>query len=60
MFQVAIPLSLLVRILMGALLAGFGLSLIGVFVVHLKVTSVGFCMSHAAFAGAFDGEIQLD
>ncbi len=45
-------LQLIAKVVLGAVLAGMACSLIGVFVVHLKVTSIGFSMSHAAFAGA--------
>ncbi len=36
----------------GAILTGIACSLIGVFVVRMNLSSLGFCMSHAAFAGA--------
>ena len=49
---VNLPTDLLIRVILGVALAGLALSMIGVFVVHLKITSIGFCMSHAAFAGA--------
>jgi len=38
-----------------SLLAGAACSIIGVFVVRMNLSSVGFCMSHAAFAGAAFG-----
>ncbi len=44
--------SFLITTLIGASLAGVACSLIGVFVVRMKLSSVGFCMSHAAFAGS--------
>ena len=44
--------GLIPRIVIGAALAGIACSLIGTFVVRMKLSSIGFCMSHAAFAGA--------
>jgi ABC-type Mn2+/Zn2+ transport system permease subunit len=38
--------------IVGASLAGIACSLMGVFVVRMKLSSLGFCMSHAAFAGS--------
>jgi ABC-type Mn2+/Zn2+ transport system permease subunit len=38
--------------LIGAVLAGAGCGLMGAFVVQLNLSSLGFTMSHAAFAGA--------
>ena len=52
LFFVMLPAPILFKIVMSAILAGFGLSIVGTFVVHMKITTVGFCMSHAAFAGA--------
>ena len=49
---VILPVEILIKIILSAVLAGFGLSIVGTFVVHMKITSVGFAMSHAAFAGA--------
>ncbi len=49
---VILPTSIMIKIILSAVLAGFALSLIGTFVVHMKITSVGFTMSHTAFAGA--------
>ncbi|MBD3211821.1 MAG: methyltransferase domain-containing protein [Candidatus Lokiarchaeota archaeon] len=51
-FFVFLPERIMIKIILSALLAGFALSLVGTFVVHMKITTVGFCMSHAAFAGA--------
>jgi len=48
----ALTFQLLFKVMLGAALAGIACSLIGVFVVHLKITAIGFSMSHAAFAGA--------
>jgi ABC-type Mn2+/Zn2+ transport system permease subunit len=36
----------------GAVLTGVSCSLVGSFVVRMNLSSLGFCMSHAAFAGA--------
>jgi ABC-type Mn2+/Zn2+ transport system permease subunit len=44
--------GLILRVVLGAALAGIACSLIGTFVVRMKLSSIGFCMSHAAFAGA--------
>ena len=52
LFFVMLPAPILFKIVISAVLAGFGLSIVGTFVVHMKITTVGFCMSHAAFAGA--------
>ena len=52
LFFVVLPAPILFKIVISAVLAGFGLSIVGTFVVHMKITTVGFCMSHAAFAGA--------
>lgn len=47
-----LPLKTLVIILAGTCLAGVVCSLMGTFIVRMKLTSLGFCMSHAAFAGS--------
>lgn len=47
-----LPLKTLIIILSGTCLAGVVCSLIGTFIVRMKLTSLGFCMSHAAFAGS--------
>ncbi|HID18824.1 TPA: metal ABC transporter permease, partial [Candidatus Bathyarchaeota archaeon] len=36
----------------GAVLIGLLAGLISVFIIRIKLSSMGFCMSHAAFAGA--------
>lgn len=41
--------------LMATLLAGIACPLIGVFVVTMRLSFIGICMSHAAFAGALLG-----
>lgn len=40
------------RALTGCVLAGLLTSIIGVFVVKMKISAIGYCMSHGAFAGA--------
>ncbi len=47
-----IPMGLLAPTLVGSLLAGVLCATMGVFVVRLHLSSLGFAMSHAAFAGA--------
>jgi len=47
-----IPLHIVLPTLLGSLLAGMMCSTMGVFVVRLKLSALGFAMSHAAFAGA--------
>lgn len=49
------PLALLITSILGAVLAGFVCSTMGVFVVRMNLSSIGYCMSHAAFAGAAFG-----
>ena len=51
-FLSSVPLQLIITSMLGAILAGLSCSLTGVFVVNLKIPSIGYCMSHAAFAGA--------
>ena len=53
--MIMLPAGIIVKTLIGAALAGVACSLIGTFVVRMKVSSIGFCMSHAAFAGAAFG-----
>ncbi len=43
---------LIILALAGAVLTGISCSLVGSFVVRMNLSSLGFCMSHAAFAGA--------
>jgi zinc/manganese transport system permease protein len=50
--MIAIPVHIFQNTLIGASLAALVCSLIGVFVVRMNLSSMGFCMSHAAFAGA--------
>ena len=40
------------RALVGCVLAGFLLGLVGVFVVRMRLSAIGYSMSHGAFAGA--------
>ena len=59
--MISLPLTLLVTASLGAVLAGLSCSIVGVFVVRLNMASIGFCMSHAAFAGAAFGVlIEID
>jgi ABC-type Mn2+/Zn2+ transport system permease subunit len=56
-----LPLIFLLPSILGAVLAGFVCSLMGSFVVRMNLSSIGYCMSHAAFAGAAFGLlISLD
>ena len=47
-----IPVHIFLPTLIGGLLAGMLCSTIGIFVVRMNLSSLGFAMSHAAFAGA--------
>jgi len=49
------PSSLLITSILGALFAGFACSTTGAFVVRMNLSSIGYLMSHAAFAGAAFG-----
>ena len=53
--MISLPLMLLLTSILGAMLAGFVCSTMGIFVVRMNLSSIGFCMSHAAFAGAAFG-----
>jgi len=53
--MIELPLVLLITSIVGAVLAGFVCSLMGAFVVRMNLASIGYCMSHAAFAGAAFG-----
>lgn len=53
--MIEFPLILLVTSIIGAVLAGFTCSTMGVFVVRMNLSSIGYLMSHAAFAGAAFG-----
>ena len=50
-----LPLLFLLPSIIGAILAGFVCSTMGTFVVRMNLSSIGYCMSHAAFAGAAFG-----
>jgi len=59
--MISLPMTLLLTASLGAVLAGLSCSIVGVFVVRLNMASIGFCMSHAAFAGAAFGVlIEID
>jgi len=49
---VELPFLLLSIALVGSIFAGLSCSTIGIFVVRMNLVSIGYCMSHAAFAGA--------
>jgi ABC-type Mn2+/Zn2+ transport system permease subunit len=49
------PSTLLITSILGAILAGFACSTTGAFVVRMNLSSIGYLMSHAAFAGAAFG-----
>jgi len=51
----SLPLYFLIPSILGAILAGFVCSTMGTFVVRMNLSSIGYCMSHAAFAGAAFG-----
>ena len=56
-----LPILILIPSFLAAILAGYVCSTIGVFVVRLNLASIGYCMSHAAFAGAALGILlQID
>jgi ABC-type Mn2+/Zn2+ transport system permease subunit len=52
---ISLPATLLLTATLGSVLAGLSCSIAGVFVVRMNMASIGFCMSHAAFAGAAFG-----
>ncbi len=53
--MIALPPALLLTSIAAAVLAGFVCSTVGIFVVRMNLSSIGYCMSHAAFAGAAFG-----
>jgi len=53
--MIDLPQSLLFISIFGAVLAGLVCSLMGTFVVRMNLSSIGYLMSHAAFAGAAFG-----
>lgn len=52
-----LELAIIQRALMGCVLAGFLTGLIGVFVVRMRLSAIGYSMSHGAFAGAALGTV---
>lgn len=50
--MIELPAHIFLNTILGASLAALVCSLIGVFIVRMNLSSMGFCMSHAAFAGA--------
>jgi ABC-type Mn2+/Zn2+ transport system permease subunit len=50
-----LPFTLIATSIFGAILAGFVCSTMGTFVVRMNLSSIGYTMSHAAFAGAAFG-----
>ncbi len=53
--MIDVSLAFLLPSVIGAILAGFACSTMGNFVVRMNLSSIGYCMSHAAFAGAAFG-----
>ncbi|MEA2055183.1 MAG: metal ABC transporter permease [Candidatus Thermoplasmatota archaeon] len=53
--MIELPTMLLITSILGSILAGFVCSTVGTFVVRMNLSSIGYCMSHAAFAGAAFG-----
>lgn len=47
-----LPWHIILPTLLGSVLSGALCSVMGIFVVRMKLSSLGFAMSHAAFAGA--------
>jgi len=50
--MIVLPAKIILFAILGAFLTGIACSLVGSFVVRMNLSSLGFCMSHAAFAGA--------
>ena len=46
--MIILPLALIITSIIGSILAGLVCSTMGVFVVRMNLSSIGFCMSHAA------------
>ncbi|MCS7119604.1 MAG: metal ABC transporter permease [Nitrososphaerota archaeon] len=44
--------TIMIRALLSSILAGFLTGLVGVFVVRMRLSAIGYAMSHGAFAGA--------
>ncbi len=55
LFLVELPSQILIKVALGAVIASIALSLVGTLIVQLKITNIGYSMSHAAFAGASFG-----
>jgi ABC-type Mn2+/Zn2+ transport system permease subunit len=53
--MIDISITLLLTSILGAIFAGYVCSTMGVFVVRMNLASIGYLMSHAAFAGAAFG-----
>jgi ABC-type Mn2+/Zn2+ transport system permease subunit len=53
--MISLPMTLLLTSVIGCILAGLVCSVMGIFVVRMNISSIGFTMSHAAFAGAAFG-----
>lgn len=47
-----LPWTILLPTFLGSVLAALNCSVVGVFIVRMNLSSLGFAMSHAAFAGA--------
>lgn len=59
--MIELPIALMITSILGSILAGLSCSIVGIFVVRMNMASIGFCMSHAAFAGAALGVlIEVD
>jgi ABC-type Mn2+/Zn2+ transport system permease subunit len=52
MIMIWLELDIMRRALLGCVLAGFITGLMGVFVVRMRLSAIGYSMSHGAFAGA--------
>ena len=50
--MIILDFAIMQRALIGCVLAGFLMGLIGVFVVRMRLSAIGYSMSHGAFAGA--------
>ncbi|MDQ1280424.1 MAG: hypothetical protein QG670_1687 [Thermoproteota archaeon] len=51
-FMIWLELGIMQRALIACVLTGFLTGLMGVFVVRMRLTAIGYSMSHGAFAGA--------
>jgi len=49
---IGLEFAIMQKALLACLLAGFLMGLIGVFVVRMRLSAIGYSMSHGAFAGA--------